>query len=86
MLEKRKIAEDIARMATRGEVPKDLTTTIEEALRRVALDEREACAQVAEALSRNFHAGGLARAADEITRAIRRRGAPTPNRIIANGK
>ena len=46
---------------------------IEEALRTAAQEEREACALLAEEISIRFTGGGLARAADEITDAIRRR-------------
>ena len=71
------IAEELARNlrngSKNGSVKNRFAARIEEALRAAAREEREACALLTEEISLRFTGGGLARAADEIADAIRRR-------------
>ena len=53
--------------------PADSASRVEEAIRSAVKAEREACARLAEDLGLNFVTGGLARAADDIAIAIRKR-------------
>lgn len=51
-------------------------------IRRAVAEEREACARLVDQLGLKFIRGGLARAADEIALAIRRRPSPEDPAVL----